>query len=100
MGVTSRQSLVKIGERFIAMTELHGFLATSVMETLPLNMNDLFSQQAKDMARAGSVGQPRSPSMELSFFETIAKSPWKVCSQIFYNIFSIHNEITRFCNNQ
>ena len=79
MGHPGRQALVKLGDTLIELTPLHAFIATSVMEMLPVDMNHLFSQQAKDLARAGSVGLPRSNAYEMHYFESLGNSPWKVC---------------------
>ena len=48
MGQPNRLGLAKIGDELIEFTPLHSFIATSVMEILPVNINQLFKAPASE----------------------------------------------------
>lgn len=78
MGHPNRTGLVRLGDELIENAQLLGYIATSVMEQLPVNINQLFKAPPRTMARAGSVASPRSLASEQSYFEALGSSTWKV----------------------
>jgi len=74
-------NLFKLGDEMIQFAGLHGLLAASVAEMLPVSLAALLGEDAKRAARAASAkrGAPDAPEAATTkSFEGLMNSPWKV----------------------
>lgn len=66
--------LFLLGDELIDLTPLHAMLAVSVADMLPVSPGELFSADAKRLARSASLkAGPAKRS-----YEALMNSPWKV----------------------
>ncbi len=73
-------NLFKLGDEMIQFAGLHGLLAASVAEMLPVSLAALLGEDAKRAARAASAkrGAPEAPEAPATkSFEGLMNSPWK-----------------------